>query len=299
MARLKNRFESIAQGEMRLGFDPLGGDEARLANIRIDQIETDPDQPRKEIGDLDDLKASIKEHGILQPIIVSPINAGVGDTVGADEAGALQLQDRFRLISGERRYTAARDLKLGTVPAIVRTVEEHHRLEVQLIENLHRKDLTPIEEATGYQRLMSEFGLSQRQLAKRIGRSPAAINQMLRVLSLPDEILLGVQTSEHPAALSRSALLEIAKLPTEKEQLDLWRRVEKSGLTVREARQEKSKSGSVEPKQEKPRPYRASFQVHRAVVTVVFDRPEATREEVAEALEQALGHVKTPAVFTG
>ena len=111
------------------------------------------------MGEIEDLKASIAEHGILQPLIVAPID-----------------ETRYRLIAGERRFTAALALNLTAIPAIVRSVEDHRRLEVQLIENLHRKDLTPFEEADAFWRLQDEFGLTQEQLAQRMGRTQAAIS---------------------------------------------------------------------------------------------------------------------------
>lgn len=217
MAGLKKRFEAIAQGEKSLQFDPLARAEARLALIPPSQIEPDPDQPRTEVGDLEELKASIEEHGIIQPCIVS---------VAGD--------DRYRLIAGERRWTAAKQLGLKSIPCVVRTVDEHRRLEVQIIENIHRKDLSPMEEARAYHRLMVEFNLSQRQLAARLGRSVAAVNQMLRLLSLPEDLMESVQTSEH---LTRSVLLEIAKKESPELQRELLQKALKGAVTVRTLRE--------------------------------------------------------------
>jgi len=191
MASLKKKFESIGQGEVGLTFDPLATDVARLAILPIEQVEPDPDQPRKDVGDIEDLKASIIAHGIIQPCIVSVVE-----------------EDRYRLIAGERRYTAAKAAGLKTIPCVVRTVEEHHKLEIQIIENIHRKELNPVEEAHAYQRLIEEFSLSQRQLAARLGKSPASINETLRILTLPADMMESVRTSER---LTRSVLLEIAK----------------------------------------------------------------------------------------
>jgi len=151
--QLKRRFETIAKGETRLGFDPLNNDKDRLAYLRPDEILLDPDQPRKELGDLEDLKSSIAEHGILQ-----------ATHCGSGRRDALPSHRR------ERRFSAAQALGLATVPAIVRTIDDHRRLEVQLIENLHRKDLTPFEEAGAFMRLIEEFSLTQEQVAQRMGR---------------------------------------------------------------------------------------------------------------------------------
>lgn len=263
MAGLKKRFENIAQGGKGLGFDPLAADMARLAELPIAQIEPDPDQPRKDVGDIDDLKASITEHGILQPILVSVV-----------------AEDQYRLIAGERRLTAAKAVGLKTVPCIVRTVEEHRRLEVQLIENLHRKELNPVEEATTYKRLMSEFKLSQRQLAERLGKSAASINQTVRILSLPQAVI--EEASHGNENLTRSVLLEIAKLETEEEQLRLFERAKKGLLTVKAARDKKADVSEKKPKAKYP------IQTKSAIVLLTFDSgevPEANK--ILEILQEA------------
>lgn len=263
MASLKGKIAKIADGQSDLGFDPMGTGQPMLANVPIEQIEPDPDQPRKDVGNIQELMASIKEHGILQPIILSII-----------------AEDQFRLIAGERRFTAAKALGLETVPSLIRTIEEHRRLEVQLVENIHRKELNAIEEASAFQRLIDEFKLSQRQLAQRLGKSPASINQTLRILSLPTEIIDSVQTSER---LSRSVLLEIAKLPTAKEQLDYWHQAMNGGITVKEARAKKTGEISAH----SPRT-RIPIKTVSAVVTVVFEREGVGTEEVRQALREAL-----------
>jgi len=269
MAGLKKKFEDIAQGAKGLDFDPLASDIARLAELPVGQIEPDPDQPRKEVGDIDDLKASIREHGILQPILVSIVG-----------------EDRYRLIAGERRFTAAKAIGLERVPCIVRTIEEHRRLEVQLIENIHRKELNPVEEATTYRRLMTEFKLSQRQLAERLGKSPAAINQTVRILSLPLKIL--DEASAGSEQLTRSVLLEIAKLESEEEQMRLFERAKKGLLTVKAAREKKDNETTV-------RPPRVKYPIptSTATVTVTFESGfDGDAEQVVEVLSEALRLVK-------
>ncbi len=263
MAGLKKKFENIAQGGKGLGFDPLAADMARLAELPIGQIEPDPDQPRKDVGDIDDLKASITEHGILQPILVSVV-----------------AEDQYRLIAGERRLTAAKAVGLKTVPCIVRTVEEHRRLEVQLIENLHRKELNPVEEATTYKRLMSEFKLSQRQLAERLGKSAATINQTVRILSLPQAVI--EEASRGNENLTRSVLLEIAKLETEEEQLRLFERAKKGLLTVKAARDKKADVTEKKPKARYP------IQTNSATVLLTFDSGEVPEpNKILEILQEA------------
>ncbi len=264
MASLKAKFEKIREGQTSERFEFLKSEPAQLLVIPTESIDPDPDQPRKNIGDISDLKASIAEHGIIQPIIV-----------------AVAHDERYRLIAGERRFTAAKALGLETVPCIVRTVEEHRVLEVQLVENLHRKDLNPVEEATTYKRLIEDFGLSQRDLATRLGKSAATINQTLRILSLPETIIESVQTSEQ---ISRSVLLEIAKLESEQEQIEMFEGARTGKLTVKGARDKKVGGSQTLPLART----RFPFPTKTAHVVVTFDQAEVTDEEVVAALTEAL-----------
>lgn len=277
--QLKRRFETIATGKSRLGFDPLNNEMARLANLRPDEITLDPDQPRKEMGDLEDLKVSIAEHGILQPLIVAPID-----------------ENHYRLIAGERRFTAALALNLTTVPAIVRSVEDHRRLEVQLIENLHRKDLTPFEEAAAFWRLQDEFGLTQEQLAKRMGRTQAAISQLLRVLDLPSAIRDEYKTSYNSAKpISKSLLLEIARQETPERQEALWEQARSGDLTVQKARKARTGADGVT-RTERGKgtggksavAYRHVIKISAATVILEFPTEKPPLSEMISTLKQAL-----------
>ena len=265
MARLKDRLAQAATSTDPHQEALLKEGNERFANVPIENIEPDPDQPRKHIGDVEDLKASIREHGIIQPIVISPYG-----------------EEMFRIIAGERRFSAAKALGLKTVPTIIRTVEEHRRLEIQLIENIHRQELSPVEEAGAYRRLMEEFQLSQRQLAVRLGKSPAAINETIRILSLPEQILESVRTSER---LTRSVLLEIAKQEDEALRDSLWRAALDGTLTVKAARQRKEPTGDTVA--QKPRTA-IPFKTRTATVTVVFPVDDVSPQDVVDALSQAL-----------
>ena len=210
------RLKDAAEGNRSLDFDPLGNDEGRVVFIRLDDIEPDPEQPRKDVGDLEELAASIRTHGVINPIVVRPVSG-----------------QKFRIVAGERRYRASHLAGRDQIQAIIRSLEEQSRLEVQLIENLHRKDLNPFEEATVYRRLMDEFGLTQEQMAKRVGRSQATINEVLLLLQLPSSLRREYRTSDK---VSKSVLIEIAKQPDQEKQAELWERAKTGGLTVREAR---------------------------------------------------------------
>jgi ParB family chromosome partitioning protein len=263
MASLKARFERIAEGKTTLGFDPLANDTARLAQVRIFDIERDPKQPRKDLGNLEDLKTSIREHGVLQPVIVSPLD-----------------ERRYLLIAGERRLTAVSQLGLGTIPALIRSVQDHQRLELQLIENLHRKDLSPFEEAQGYQRLINEFNLTQDRVAQQFGKSIASINQTLRILDLPEEIRDNFQTSEN---ISKSVLLEIAKQPSAEQQLALWQQAQRGHLTVKSARAQKVRAST-----QKVPPSSYRINTTHATVTVQFHSGARGQASVISALREAL-----------
>src|SRR5439155_17780520 len=143
-----------------------------LVDVAIDQIEVNPNQPRKvfDFTALDELAASIKASGVIQPVIVRRRGAG------------------YQLIAGERRWRAARQAGLEHIPAIVRDATDAQSLELALVENLLRDDLNPIEEAEAYEKLLGQFGWTQEELANRIGRDRSSIANALRLLRLPEEI---------------------------------------------------------------------------------------------------------------
>jgi ParB family chromosome partitioning protein len=270
VARLGATFERIAAGEVELGFDPLARDERHLTQfIPVELIDPDPDQPRVDLGDVSDMAASMKVHGVLEAIIVSSMEQG-----------------RFQVIAGHRRFAAAQVAGLRDVPATVRQVDSRERLELQLIENLHRKDLNPVEEALGYRRLMAEFGYSQGQLGDLFGRSRPGINQILRVLGLPAPILEQAQRS---AQATHSVLLEIAKQPTEEAQFELWEHAQRGELTVKRAREKKSE-GRPAPK---PKATQVVYDLEDTVVTVRFKETETpSPAKTRAALEEALSRCR-------
>lgn len=200
-------------------------DNERILKIKTEIIEANPLQPRGRIDHaaLEDLINSIKEHGILQPLIVSRTGAG------------------YTLIAGERRLKAAKILGLKTVPAIVRDTSRQEKLEIALVENLQRKNLNPLEEAMAYQKLVDEFNLNQEQVAKRVGKSREAVANTLRLLALPREIQKAILEEK----ISEGHAKAILSLPEEKEQLKLFQTILKSNLSVR-------KTESISRKLKKP-----------------------------------------------
>ncbi len=265
---LKDRLARQASGNAVLNFDPTGRDEPQLVSIPLSLIDPDPHQPRKDLGDLTELALSIREHGLLQPIIVEAVDGG-----------------RYRILAGERRFAACRTLNSESVSCIVRTVEEQSRLALQLIENLHRKDLHPLEEARAFKRLQDEFNLDQSALAKRLGMAPSSMNETLRILQLSPDLLAEVQTSEH---INKSVLLEIAKVSDPEQQRTLWQQAQAGNMTTRQVRAAKQQGKPV-----KRRNAPVTIALDTATVTIRFKQGEATITRVVAALEQALASERT------
>ncbi|TES95038.1 ParB/RepB/Spo0J family partition protein [Patescibacteria group bacterium] len=196
--------------------------------IEINKIKPNPHQPRKHFDELtlSELAASIKEHGILQPLIVSKTDSG------------------YELIAGERRLKAAKKIGLKTVPAIIRTPTEQQKLELSMIENIQRHNLNPIEEATAYQKLNDHFGMTHEQIAKKIGKSRASVTNTIRLLELPQEIQEGLE-KEKISVSHAKVLLEI---DDENRQFALYQKIVRQNLTVRELESEIKKPQKEPPK---------------------------------------------------
>lgn len=201
------------------GLDALiGAGEATppgLREVEIERIEPNPNQPRQRFDRkaLDELAASIREHGIVQPLVVS----SAGD-------------DRYRLIVGERRWRAAQIAGLQRLPVVVKDAADRNTLELALVENVQRADLNPLEEAAAYQRLIQDFGLSQTDVARQMGRSRVAISNTLRLLALPQTLKTAVVEERITEGHARALLA----LPNEQMQIAALERVERHELTVRQ-----------------------------------------------------------------
>lgn len=190
--------------------------------IELDHIERSRFQPRTDFdpGQLRELADSIKQRGVVQPLLVRPLGKGV-------------TPSRYELIAGERRWRAAREAGLTQIPALVRDASDQEALEIALIENLQREDLNAIEEAHAYQQLTSQFKLTQEQIAEKVGRSRAAVANSLRLLGLPAE----VQSWIADGRLSVGHAKAILGLAIAEEQRLVAERVLKRNLTVRETEQ--------------------------------------------------------------
>ena len=194
---------------------------ARLANLAPSDIVPNAQQPRTEFRDeeLQELIVSIREIGVLQPIVVRPL-------VGADPDGP-----QYELIMGERRLRATKALGLATIPAVIKNTADEDMLRDALLENLHRADLNPLEEASAYQQLLADFGITQEQLAAKIGRSRPQITNTLRLLRLPS----GIQNKVAAGILSAGHARAILSLTDESAQERLATKIVNEELSVRAA----------------------------------------------------------------
>ena len=193
--------------------DPEPG---QLREIDTDRIIPNAAQPRKLFDDkaLEELAASVREHGIVQPVVLRPVADGF-----------------FELVAGERRWRAAQKAGLTRMPALVREIEAHHSLELALVENIQREGLNPIDEAKAYQRLISEFGLTQDDVARRVGKSRASVANMLRLLKLPGEVQQWLLEARLTAGHAKALL----SLPDPDSMISAAREMIRGKLSVREA----------------------------------------------------------------
>ena len=197
-------------------FEEISVEKSAYQLLPIYKVEPNPDQPRRDFDEeeLQALAESISEHGIIQPLTVRELNSGY-----------------YQIIAGERRWRAARLAGLGEVPVVVIEADDRKAMELALIENLQRQDLNPVEEALGYRSLMEDFGLTQEDAAKRVGKSRPAVTNALRLLSLNEEVLAKVRSGELSAGHARAVLT----VKSEKKQLAAAQKIAALGLSVRQA----------------------------------------------------------------
>ncbi len=194
------------------GTEARGGSRKGLRDLAIDMIEPNPDQPRRhfDADHLQELTDSIREKGVLQPLVVRPADG-----------------ERYQIVAGERRWRAAQAAGLHQIPAIVRELTDTEVLELAIIENIQREDLNAIEEAAGYRSLIQRFGHSQDQVAKALGKSRSYIANLLRLLSLPDAVQTHLREGRLTAGHARALI-------TASDPESLAQQVIQNGLSVRE-----------------------------------------------------------------
>lgn len=243
------------KGGLGKGLDALFMDnttESGPVTLRIAEIEPNREQPRKEFDEsaLADLADSIREHGVIQPLLVRPMPTG-----------------GYQLVAGERRWRASRMAGLTEVPVVIRELSDHETMELALIENLQRQDLNPMEEALGYQSLMNEYAMTQEQVSKVIGKSRPAIANSLRLLSLPTPVVELVREGKLSAGHGRALLA----LDSEEAILEAAELAVKKGMSVRET-EKLAQQAKKEPKKPVLKPEGTYYKELELALTQVLGR---------------------------
>jgi ParB family chromosome partitioning protein len=255
--------ESLTRGNLA----PIG------RAISIEQIETLPDQPRRQMGDLRDLVASIKEKGVLEPLLVRKVGA------------------RYRIIAGERRFRASREAGLTQVPCIEIDVDDKGTLEISLIENLQRRDLTPIEEAFGIKQLCERFLYTHEEVSRRLGKSRSAITEILSLAGLPEELIAYCQEY---GINSRSHLLEIARQKNLDAMLLLAEQIRTQNLTREDMRKSRKRADEENrPGRPKNFIFRYRAKDRRFAFSLKFSKTEVSREEIIHTLRELLQNLES------
>lgn len=224
---MSKKFGGLGKGLDTIFAENETEDSNSSVMLKISEIEPNRSQPRKDFDEnsLSDLAQSISQHGLLQPLLVRPLPIG-----------------GYQIVAGERRYRACRMAGLTEVPVTIRELSDTETMELALIENLQREDLSPIEEALGYKALIDEHGFSQEEVATSVGKSRPAIANSLRILKLPDSVLEYVKQDKISAGHARALLM----LDNEKDMLELAELIYKKDLSVRQAEKLARKKPEVE-----------------------------------------------------
>lgn len=268
--------------------------------VPLSSVQPDPNQPRSAMGDLDDLVASIRDKGVLEPILVRPIGGSPADEPEGpaalpfggprDDAGEAAS---YCIISGERRYRAAQEAGLYEVPAIVLDVSEEEALEIALIENLQRKDLTPFEEALGYQALIERHGYTHERVAEAVGKARTVVTESLALLQMPPRVR---QTVQALGIESRSLLLEVLKADSEDEMLRLLEEVSRQGLNRDDLRRRmRNRERASGGRRRKPYTFKFRAPDKTYTLSLAFRQSEVDRDDLMRALEEILAQLRAEA----
>jgi ParB family transcriptional regulator, chromosome partitioning protein len=242
--------------------------------LPLQLIEPNAEQPRTQLGNIDELAASVREKGVLEPILVRPIGP-----------------NRYQIISGERRYRAATMAGLDEIPAIELDVDDKEQLEIALIENIQRKDLTPFEEAEGFAALQQKFGYTHDKISQVIGKSRTTITETLMINDIPDRIRAMCRES---GISSKSVLVQVARAGSE-EAMEQFVRAYAAGELSRE---ELRKQTATRPEQKKAgRPKNYVFELKDKSLpfslNLAFKKPNVERTEVIEAVRELLRRLES------
>jgi ParB family chromosome partitioning protein len=244
--------------------------------VPIDKIRPNPDQPRKHIGDIRELSDSIREKGVLEPLLVRYV----------------PREDMYYIISGERRYHASQAAGLHELPCIEKIADDAETLELALIENLQRKDLTPFEEADGLQRLADQFDYTHDDIAKKIGRSRSSVTEIMSLRVIPADVR---RACVEGAIGSKSLLLQVARQPTERKMLEMVDRIRQGGLTRDEARRVRKEDTESAPR---PQPFVFDYDAEDQSfhLRLQFRKSHVSSEELAAALRAVLRRLESGSI---
>ena len=238
--------------------------------VPIEQLDPNPDQPRQVMGDLSGLMASIAEKGIIEPLIVR------------------QRADRFQIIAGERRYQAAVQVGIHEVPVIIRDVDDGELIEIALIENIQRKDLTAFEEAEAIQSLGATFNYTHEELARRLGKSRTSITESLTLNAMPDEVKSLCRLAE---MISKSVLLQVARQSDQKAMIALVERMTRDGGVTRAA----VRQATARPSRGRPKAYvfRYAAPTKAFKLQLNFRKSKVGKTELIKTLEDILDDLRS------
>jgi ParB family transcriptional regulator, chromosome partitioning protein len=230
--------------------------------IPIDQLDPNPNQPRQVMGDLSELIASIAEKGIIEPLVVR------------------QRGDRFQIVAGERRYQASIQAGLRELPVVIRDVDETEMLELALIENLQRKDLTPFEESEALHGLAESCGYTHEDLARRLGKSRTAVTETLALNAMPEEVRNICRLAD---ISSKSLLLQVVRQSTPEKMTALIEKIASQGGATRQ----KLREAAAKPQAGRPKHYVFAFRPPTKAfnLKLSFSKSRASRDEIIDALE--------------
>ena len=237
--------------------------------VPIDQLDPNPNQPRQVMGDLSELMASIAEKGIIEPIIVR------------------QRARRFQIVAGERRYQAAVQVGLREIPIVIREVDDNEVIEIALVENIQRKDLTAFEEAEALHSLATRCGYTHEDMARRLGKSRTAITESLSLNNMPDEVKNLCRLAD---IHSKSLLLQIVRQGDPQKMVALVEKIAREGGATREA----VRKETAKPKPGRPKSYIFSYRAPTKAfnLQLKFAKSKVDRHEVISALEAIIAELR-------
>jgi ParB family chromosome partitioning protein len=237
--------------------------------VPLEDIEPNPRQPRQSLGDLSELTASIREKGVLEPILVR------------------QVGGRFQIIAGERRFRAASEAGLAEIPCIVRESTDAEMMELALVENLQRQDLSPFEEADGLQTLVATYGYTHEMMAEKLGKSRSSVTETLSLHAMPESVRQACRLAD---ISSKSLVLQVVRQSTPEKMHAFVERLRREGSTRSDARRIAQEAKSRPSAKGRPRHYAFHYQPRDKAfrLSIQFRKSQVSREEIVRALRTVL-----------